>query len=94
MTGEPKLEFNAMRTTWSEAEELCLSKGGHLASVASPIHGRKLQSYFMDNNLYNYEGNVCDYEFIWLGGTDEEREGEWTWTDGSKWSLHLSKQHW
>ena len=23
----------------------------------------------------------------WLGGTDQEKEGECTWTDGSKWSV-------
>ena len=28
--------------------------------------------------------------FFWLGGTDEANEGNWTWTDGSKWSV----EHW
>ena len=28
--------------------------------------------------------------YVWLGGTDEANEGNWTWTDGSKWSV----EHW
>ena len=82
LTGEEKLEYNNMKMNWSAAEEFCVSKGGHLASVASPFHWHKLQSFIADNFLY--------FESIWLGGTYEAREGEWAWTDGSKWS----EEHW
>ena len=81
-TGEPKLEYNKMKMNWSAAEEFCVSKGGHLASAVSPFHWRKLQSFIADNDLYKKK--------IWLGGTDEAKEGEWTWTDGSKWNSFVS----
>ena len=71
-----------MRMNWSAAEKHCVSKGGHLASVASPYHWQKLQSFIRSNGLGIYS--------VWLGGTDEANEGDWTWTDGSKWSV----EHW
>ena len=67
--------------TWMAAEKFCVSKGGHLASVASPSHRQKLQSFIKSNQIWDY---------VWLGGTDEANEGNWTWTDGSKWS----EEHW
>ena len=78
LDGETKLEFNEMGMNWSDAEEFCISKGGHLASVASHFHWHRLQS-FIENLGLNTQS-------IWLGGTDEAEEGEWVWTDGSKWS--------
>ena len=81
LTGEPKLEFYKIYMTWSAAEKFCVSKGGHLASVASPFHWHRLQSFMALNDIKDP---------IWLGATDEGREGEWTWTDGSKWS----EEHW
>ena len=41
--GEPSLEYNNIWMDWSKAEKFCVSKGGHLASVASPSHWQKLQ---------------------------------------------------
>ena len=40
---EIELEYNNTRMTWTDAEAFCVSKGGHLASVTSPDHWRKLQ---------------------------------------------------
>ena len=68
---------------WSAAEEFCVSKGGHLASVASPFHWVKLHKFMVNNGFLKSEEPK---EPVWLGGTDEPKEGEWTWTDESKWS--------
>ena len=88
LSGASKLEYNKMEMSWNEAEDFCVSKGGHLASVASHCW-RKLQAYIAHHDLYD--------EPIWFGGrgrkeerTDEAIDGEWTWTDGSKWS----EEHW
>ena len=35
LTTEPKLEYNNMTLNWTAAEKFCVSKGGHLAPVAS-----------------------------------------------------------
>ena len=79
MTGEPNL--NNVKLNWSAAEENCVSKGGHLASVASPSHWQKLKDVIANRDI------ISD---VWLGGTDEVNEGNWSWTDGSKWSV----EHW
>ena len=71
-----------MKMNWSTAEEFCLSKGGHLASVTWPLHWQKLEFFTA--------GNEIDKESIWLGGTDEAKEGVWIWTDGRKWK----EEHW
>ena len=71
--------------TWSAAEKFCVSKGGHLASVASQSHWQKLKDFIANYHRHHHSG--ID---IWLGGTDEGKEGDWSWTDGSKWSV----EHW
>ena len=83
LTTEPQLVFVNSKMNWTEAEAYCVSKGGHLASVASSYHWHKLMS-FMENK-WNNMGMM-----YWLGGTDEEREGQWAWSDGRKWS----EGHW
>ena len=77
-TGEPRLESSNMIMNWNEAENFCASKGGHLASVTSSFHQRRIKA-FMEKKGIQSPSN------IWLGGTDYEVEGEWTWSDGSKW---------
>ena len=63
-----------MEKTWSEAERFCQSQGGHLASVTS----RKIHNYL------NGKGVT-----LWVGGTDEDQEGSWFWSDCSDWRFTL-----
>lgn len=59
---------------WHDAKAFCESLGGHLATVTSAEE---------DNFLYALvQGSACSY---WLGGTDEENEGEWKWVSGEAW---------
>ena len=81
LTGEPKLEYNNMKLSWSTAQKFCVSKGGHLASVASPYHLIKLDAFIANDNGRN--------KSVWLGGTNVARQGEGVWTDGSKWNYYL-----
>ena len=63
--------------TWAEAEKFCNAKLCHLASVTNQeIHN------FIRSKV-NPENSAS---FFWVGGTDQEEEGEWKWTDGSDWS--------
>ena len=75
---ESRLEYNNMCMNWSAAEHFCVSKGGHLASVASFFHWKKLNGFIANNGL--------DNERKWLGGINEGKKREWAWIDGSKWS--------
>ena len=79
LTAEQELVFYNISTTWLEAEEFCASEGGHLASVVSRHQYQRLKAFIEPKGLVT--------EFIWLGGTDGGIEGEWTWSDGSKWSV-------
>ena len=88
LTTSPRLEINSVRMNWTSAEAFCVDKGGHLASVSSRHHWYKIWSLlslqFIDTLA------VATNDKIWLGGTDLEREGNWTWIDGSRWS----EEHW
>ena len=62
---------------WVEAQHGCseLHPGAHLASS-----GSELENDFIASSLYT--SNVREF-FLWLGGTDFEQEGNWTWTDST-----------
>ena len=47
------------------------NEDGHLASVAS----QDVHDYLAGRNLS-----------VWLGGSDRAAEGNWTWTDCTKWN--------
>lgn len=64
--------------TWREAKAACEAKGGYLACITS-----------QEENDY-----ICQYvkkgtsTYYWLGGTDEAREGVWTWVNGEPWEYN------
>ena len=84
LTTQPKLEYNMWKmwdwTSWTSSEAFWISKGGHLASVSSPFHWQNIQAV----------GQQPEWFHIWLGGTDEAKEGHWGWSDGSMWK----EEHW
>ncbi|XP_054655016.1 C-type lectin domain family 10 member A-like isoform X2 [Dunckerocampus dactyliophorus] len=56
---------------WNDAEEYCVARGGHLASVHN-------------QTTYDFIGGLSRH-FLWLGGYRAVNEdGRWKWTDGSK----------
>ncbi|XP_041841868.1 ladderlectin-like [Melanotaenia boesemani] len=69
--------FGYVLTTmsWSEAERNCVSMGGHLASVHSADEYQDVQSL-----IWSITHN---YKDTWVGGSDQSKEGVWTWTDGT-----------
>ena len=72
----PKLQYFDLNRTWYQAEEFCVSKGGHLASVNSQFEHDQLRELLKDEKKV---------EFVWLGGSDEEEEGVWVWSNGAAW---------
>ena len=66
-----------LRKSWEDAEEFCKREGGHLASVTSEA-----------SNEYIYkEKKRRGLSSLWIGGTDQEEEGVWKWSDGSPWNF-------
>lgn len=61
------------RVTFSEAEKICKNIGGYVATITSEQEQDFIyQNYLIDGILDSY----------YLGGTDEENEGEWKWITG------------
>ena len=80
-TAELVLEYNPKKMTWDKAEELCMSKGGHLASASSQVHWETQESFLRENGIS---------EPIWIGGRYRDINLEWTWTDKTRWI----EEHW
>ncbi|XP_054845536.1 C-type lectin domain family 4 member F-like [Eublepharis macularius] len=72
--------FSQEAKTWQEAEEACMSHGAHLTSVASKEEMEYLR------------GKTRGIMF-WIGLTDQKEEGNWTWTDGTKYNHGTSFWH-
>ena len=63
---------------WTEAESYCRNKyeGGHLVSISNDF-------------THNYLAAKTDWvrhPGLWIGATDLDDEGNWTWSDCSKWN--------
>jgi hypothetical protein len=59
--------------TWHEAKKHCEELGGHLMCVES-----KSEEEF----IFRVFANKADGHHIWLGATDEHKEGDWRWVNG------------
>ena len=60
------------RKNWFDAEEICKSHGGHLASVT-------------DQDIHDYM--LKKRKKHWIGGFLGNEEGIWKWTDCSEWTF-------
>lgn len=67
--------FNAAPTMWLKAEENCIARNGHLASISSTI----------GNSVLRQIGSLSCAKEFWLGGSyDTELSNQWSWTDGRR----------
>ena len=57
--------------TWTEAAGYCALDGGYLVTISSA-----------EENQFVYELLPGDRHGAWLGGSDVETEGTWTWVTG------------
>ena len=62
--------------SWQEAKADAESRGGHLATITSIEEDR-----IIGELIHTSVGDT----FYWLGGTDEEEEGKWSWITGEPW---------
>ena len=73
--------FKRNHSTWYEAESNCVRNGGHLVSITS-------QTDFDQVNEILAEP---DGGWYWMGGSDEDVEDTWTWSDGRPWKEEVEK---
>ena len=72
--GGSKYEVIQGNFTWDEAKADAEARGGHLVTVGSDEEWNKIKDLLpMDS-------------FIWLGGSDQNAEGEWKWVDETPWN--------
>jgi formylglycine-generating enzyme required for sulfatase activity len=61
--------------TWQDAEDDCVSRGGHLVSIGSELENRMVSRVARRYGGYDVEP--------WIGFTDSQMEDTWVWSDGS-----------
>ncbi|KAM6441437.1 uncharacterized protein PHA67_023142 [Liasis olivaceus] len=64
------------RKTWHDAENFCMSRDSHLTSILNEEEQKYVSSQLNES--------------AWIGLTDENEEGHWEWSDGSR----LAVQYW
>jgi len=76
--------FVAEPLSWSQAEAECEQWGGRLAAIMGPPE----QTFLFQDVLPGfYDAEMWTNE-LWLGGSDADAEGEWTWTTGEAFSFN------
>ncbi|KAH3746341.1 snaclec botrocetin subunit beta-like isoform X2 [Dreissena polymorpha] len=68
--------FEMKKETWSNAEEICLQKGGHLVSINSDRENDFITALTM---IHHQKGTV------WIGG--HHNGGNRSWTSGEPWAF-------
>ena len=64
--------------SWTEAEKHCQNLGGHLAAVTN----ERIHNFILSKKVA-----------VWVGGTDQEREDRWVWSDCSVWEFTFWGTH-
>ena len=59
--------------TWSEANEFCTALDPDKVATLTSIRSQEEQDFVFSLISYPY--------YPWLGGTDEDVEGEWRWVN-------------
>ena len=68
-------EYYNYNMTWHEALKFCEKRGGHLAVINSE-----------DENEFAYNLSKDYSNYVWLGGTDDGKEGNWYWINSDSFS--------
>ncbi len=61
--------------TWQAAQDACVAKGAHLASITSAT-----ENSWIEKQLYN-----PSISSVWIGANDVTSEGTWQWANGESW---------
>ena len=60
--------------TWKEAQQACVQMGGHLPIIRTEAEDRLVRGLM----------EAAGLKQAWLGATDEIKEGQWRWIDGTE----------
>ena len=71
-------KFFAEVMTWHRAKQRCEEMGGHLAIITSAK-----EDQFVAKLAKKKIKSPARMDGFWLGGTDEVKEGDWNWIDGT-----------
>ena len=63
--------------TWHEAKADAEARGGHLATITSEAEQAYIGDLVSSSDIH-----------LWLGGTDEDSEGNWTWVTEEIWEYN------
>lgn len=69
--------------SWHDAKKRCEEVGGHLVIVNDAKEQAILVELLGRNGMPVDSLQNSDYTGVWLGCTDELKEGKWVWVDGS-----------
>ena len=78
-----KRKLYTEKKTWADAEAHCQGESGHLASVSTEAEWKEVILLSMSNQ-----------DGVWLGGSDQKKTGEWSWSDESPWNLPHELEKW
>jgi Skp family chaperone for outer membrane proteins len=83
-----RYQFMDDKLTWHMAKARCEELGGHLVTIENPAE-------------LAFIATLAKGRVAWLGGTDEQIEGEWEWVTGEPWTQGTKgfddkdgSQHW
>ncbi|CAK6978198.1 Hypothetical predicted protein [Scomber scombrus] len=82
--------FYRQARVWADAEHICVSIGGNLASIHSADENTFLSDLILRVSSARHR--------TWIGGYDAVREGTWLWSDGSnfryfRWYIREPNNH-
>lgn len=78
LTTPPYFEVFHEKKTWHEAEEFCVSQGGHLASIHNDAENHQVYSM---TGKYIDASDENKHNFYWIGYNDLQIENDYNWSD-------------
>ena len=72
-------ELSEQRKNWNMAKRDAVKRDGHLVAINSPEEQKLLEKILDEAKKRE---NFC--EAVWIGFSDEKKEGTWKWVNGDK----------
>ena len=70
--------------SWIDADAHCKTQGGQFASVLSEKEKNEFESLEIKSKYFDGGGYQERSTLAWTGARQEERNGDWLWTNGAK----------